>query len=101
MSERRRRPNGAAKRYKGPRELVGTRVPPEITDKVDAKRSDLGLTRNDYIFAALLVAFEKPDEIKAAAAALTDMLPNRRTSTEDDQMRLVDETSQEALKRTA
>ena len=35
MSERRRRPNGAAKRYKGPRELVGTRVPPEITDKVD------------------------------------------------------------------
>ena len=101
MSERRRGANGAAKRYKGPRELVGTRVPPEITDRVDAKRSDLGLTRNDYLFAALLVAFERPDEIKTAAAMLTDMLPNRRTSTEDSQLRLADEPSQEALRRSA
>ncbi|SFO50778.1 hypothetical protein SAMN05216207_10733 [Pseudonocardia ammonioxydans] len=103
MSERRRRPNGAAKRYKGPRELVGTRVPPEITDRVDAKRSDLGLTRNDYLFAALLVAFERPDEIQAAAATLADMLPNRRTSPENDQLHLAEgpPPHEEALRRSA
>ena len=105
MSERRRGPNGAAKRYKGPRELVGTRVPPEVTDRVDAKRGELGLTRNDYLFAALLVAFERPDDIKAAASTLADMLPNWRSSTEIDQieqLRLADGPPQEeALRRSA
>lgn len=103
MSGRRPRGrNGAANRYKGPRELVGTRVPPEINDQIDDEREALGLTRNDYIFAAILMALEDPEKVRTTATTLKDMLPNRRTSTEDDQLRLADEPSQEApLKRTA
>lgn len=101
MSRRPRGRNGAEKRYKGPRELVGARVPLEVNDRVDDEREALGLTRNDYLFAAILVAFERPDEVKAAAATLGDMLPHRRTSPEGDQLRLAAESSREVFKRSA
>ncbi|MEV1296154.1 hypothetical protein [Pseudonocardia sp. NPDC049635] len=101
MSERRRGRNGAKKRYKGPRELVGTRVPPQFTDRVDEARGDLGLTRNDYLFAALVVAIENPDAIRAAAATLEDMLPQRRTSPASEQLAMAGSDDEEDFARTA
>jgi len=101
MSERRPRGrNGAAKRYKGPRELVGTRVPPEITGQIDEEREALGLTRNDYLFAAILMALEDPKTVQATAAKLTDQLTRALPS--QDQLRLADEALQEeVLRQTA
>lgn len=100
--ERIRGRNGAEKRYKGPRELVGTRVPPQVTDRVDGARADLGLSRNDWLFAAILVAFDNPDLIRDAAASLDDLLPGQRTQQQSDQLRLADpETDLEVLAKPA
>lgn len=101
MSERRRGRNGAEKRYKGPRELVGTRVPPQFTDRVDDARNELGLTRNDYLFAALIVAIENPEAVREAAATLEDMLPRRRPSPLNEQLAIADSDDEEAFARTA
>lgn len=103
MSERIRGRNGAEKRYKGPRELVGTRVPPQVTDRVDSERASLELTRNDWMFAAILVAFENPDLVRAAAESLNEMLPGPRSHPQADQLRFADgdETALEVLAKPA
>lgn len=80
MGDRVRGRNGAERRYKGPRELVGTRIPPRVTDRVDSERDALGLTRNDYLFAAILVALDNPDAIRHAAGGLRNMARPRRCS---------------------
>lgn len=91
MSERVRGSNGAWKRYKGPRELVGARVPPQVTDRVDIARADLGLSRNDYLFAALLLALEHPEMVRAAAGSLDEFLPGRRSHPHATQLRFADD----------
>lgn len=78
MSERVRGRNGAEKRYKGPREMVGTRIPPEVTEDIEEARAALGLTRNDYLFAAVLVALENPDAVRVAAETATELLEKQR-----------------------
>jgi len=66
VAERRRGKNGAAKRYKGPRELVGARIPPELLAELDDARSAVGATRNDWIAAAIHVSLQRRGEIAAA-----------------------------------
>lgn len=85
--------NGAEKRYKGPRELVGTRVPPQVTDRVDDERANLSLSRNDWLFAAILVGLENPDLVREAAAALSDMLPGQRGQEQAEQLRLASDAA--------
>lgn len=78
MSDRVRGRNGAEKRYKGPRDFVGARLPPEVVNEIEEARADLGLTRNDYLFAATLVALNNPDAIRDAAEAATELLAKQR-----------------------
>lgn len=107
MSERPRRRNGAEKRgritYKGERELIGGRVFPHITDLVDETREKLGgMSKNDFVAAAILVALDHPDEVLAADAKLQSMLPNRRTNMEgDDQLQFVEAPPEEDLAQSA
>ena len=78
MSERVRGRNGAEKRYKGPRDMVGARIPPEVVREIEEARADLGLSRNDYLFAAALIALENPDAVRAAAETATELLEKQR-----------------------
>lgn len=71
---RRRGKNGAAKRYKGIRELIAARVWPEIAERVDTARGPR--TRNDWITAAILVGLDNPDAVEKALQQI-DMLGPR------------------------
>lgn len=75
MSERRRGKNGAAKRYKGPRDLVGARVWPEVVDRLDEARVLVERTRNDWIAAAILVALNRPVDMAKALQQIDELDP--------------------------
>jgi len=75
MAERRRGKNGAAKRYKGPRELVATRVHPDIVLNIDEATVAATTTRNDWLYAAVLVALDHPDEVVAALRRVAPSAP--------------------------
>lgn len=75
VTERRRGKNGAAKRYKGPRELVGTRVHPAKKDEIDEAAVAEGASRNDWLAAAIELGLQQPAQVAAMLRRLRAQQP--------------------------
>ena len=55
------------RRHRGPRELLGTRVPPELAQHYRELASEYGLSQSDFIAALLRIGAQHLDELAAPA----------------------------------
>ena len=75
VTERRRGKNGAAKRYKGERDLVGTRIPPAKKDEIDDAAAAEGACRSDWLIAAIEFGLAHPAQVAAILRQLRAQQP--------------------------